>query len=66
MVNAQKLEARFFGAQIIGRAKIISRDAAEEFNAGLKAYGWDKMAQELGLKEFPKIVELVKVEAEKI
>ena len=55
------------GAQITGKAKIISRENSTEFKAGLEAYQWEKTAKELGLKKFPETgVELVKVEPEKI
>ena len=55
------------GAQISGKAKIISRENSTEFNEGLAAYQWEKTAKELGLKTFPETgVELVKVEPEKI
>ena len=55
------------GAQITGKAKIISRENSTEFKEGLAAYQWEKTANELGLKTFPETgVELVKVEPEKI
>jgi nitroimidazol reductase NimA-like FMN-containing flavoprotein (pyridoxamine 5'-phosphate oxidase superfamily) len=55
------------GAQITGKAKIISRQNSIEFKEGLAAYQWEKTAKELGLKTFPETgVELVKVEPEKI
>lgn len=54
------------GAQITGKAKIISRDNSTEFKEGLAAYQWEKTARELGIKTFPETVELVKVEPEKI
>jgi nitroimidazol reductase NimA-like FMN-containing flavoprotein (pyridoxamine 5'-phosphate oxidase superfamily) len=55
------------GAQITGKAKIISRENSTEFKEGLEAYQWEKTAKELGLKAFPETgVELVKVEPEKI
>jgi len=55
------------GAQITGKAEIISRENSTEFKEGLAAYQWEKTAKELGLKTFPKTgVELVKVEPEKI
>jgi hypothetical protein len=54
------------GAQITGKAKIISRKRADEFKDGLDAYHWDRVAKELGLKEFPKTVELVRIDPEKI
>jgi nitroimidazol reductase NimA-like FMN-containing flavoprotein (pyridoxamine 5'-phosphate oxidase superfamily) len=55
------------GAQITGKAKIISRENSTEFKEGLAAYKWEKTAKELGLKTFPQTgVELVKVEPEKI
>jgi len=54
------------GAQITGHAKIISRRNIEEFEKGLKAYKWERVAKEIGIEEFPKSVELVRVEPEKI
>jgi nitroimidazol reductase NimA-like FMN-containing flavoprotein (pyridoxamine 5'-phosphate oxidase superfamily) len=55
------------GAQISGKAKIISRENTTEFKEGLKAYQWEKTAKEFGFKKFPATgVELVKVEPEKI
>jgi len=55
------------GAQITGKAKIISRENSTEFKESLAAYQWEKTAKELGLKTFPETgVELVKVEPEKI
>ena len=55
------------GAQITGKAKIISRENSTEFKEGLAAYQWEKTAKELGIKTFPESgVELVKVEPEKI
>jgi uncharacterized pyridoxamine 5'-phosphate oxidase family protein len=55
------------GAQITGKAKIISRENLTEFKEGLEAYQWEKTAKELGLKTFPETgIELVKVEPEKI
>src|SRR5665647_3188641 len=55
------------GAQITGKAKIISRKNSTEFKEGLEAYQWEKTAKELGLKTFPETgVELVKVEPKKI
>jgi nitroimidazol reductase NimA-like FMN-containing flavoprotein (pyridoxamine 5'-phosphate oxidase superfamily) len=55
------------GAQITGRAKIISRKNSTEFKEGLEAYQWEKTARELGLKKFPETgVELVRVVPEKI
>jgi len=54
------------GAQVTGKAKIISKKNATEFEEGLAAYQWEKTANELGVKTFPETVELVKVEPEKI
>ena len=54
------------GAQITGRAKIIPRANAAEFKRGLKAYKWERTAKETGIKEFPKTVELIRVDPEKI
>jgi uncharacterized protein (UPF0276 family) len=54
------------GAQITGVAKIISRDNRVEFEQGLEVCRWEKISRELGIVEFPKTVELVKVEARKI
>ena len=54
------------GAQITGKAKIIPKKNATEFEEGLAAYQWEKTAKELGIKTFPETVELIKVEPEKI
>jgi nitroimidazol reductase NimA-like FMN-containing flavoprotein (pyridoxamine 5'-phosphate oxidase superfamily) len=54
------------GAQITGKARIVSRKNIDEFKEGLEAYKWEKTAKEMGLKEFPKTVELVKIDPEKI
>jgi hypothetical protein len=54
------------GAQIAGQAQIIPRSNVPEFKRGLKAYKWERAAKEIGLKEFPKTVELVRVEPKKI
>jgi general stress protein 26 len=54
------------GAQITGHAKIIPRDNVAEFKRGLKAYKWERAAKEIGIKEFPKTVELIRVDPEKI
>jgi nitroimidazol reductase NimA-like FMN-containing flavoprotein (pyridoxamine 5'-phosphate oxidase superfamily) len=54
------------GAQITGKAKIISREELCDFREGLEAYQWEKTAKQLNIKEFPKTVELVRVDPEKI
>ena len=54
------------GAQITGRAKIIPRANVAEFKRGLKAYKWERAAKEIGIKEFPQTVELIRVDLEKI
>jgi len=55
------------GAQITGKAKILSRENSTEFKEGLAAYQWEKTAKEFDLKTFPETgVELVKVEPENI
>jgi nitroimidazol reductase NimA-like FMN-containing flavoprotein (pyridoxamine 5'-phosphate oxidase superfamily) len=54
------------GAQITGRAKIISRQDLDGLREGLEAYQWEKTAKQLNIKKFPKTVELVKVDPEKI
>ena len=55
------------GAQITGKAKIISRLDSSEFEEGLTANQCEKTAKELGLKTFPDTgVELLKVEPQKI
>jgi nitroimidazol reductase NimA-like FMN-containing flavoprotein (pyridoxamine 5'-phosphate oxidase superfamily) len=54
------------GAQITGRAKIISRQDPDGLKEGLEAYQWEKTAEQLDLKEFPKTVELVRVDPKKI
>jgi nitroimidazol reductase NimA-like FMN-containing flavoprotein (pyridoxamine 5'-phosphate oxidase superfamily) len=54
------------GAQITGKAKIISRKNAIEFKEGLAAYQWEKTAAELGIQSLPETVELIKIEPERI
>lgn len=54
------------GAQITGKAKIISREAFDDFREGLEAYQWEKTERELNLNEFPKTVELIRIDPEKI
>ena len=54
------------GAQITGKAKIIPKKNAAEFEEGLAACQWEKTAKELGIETFPETMELVKVELEKI
>ncbi|HEX7481877.1 MAG TPA: pyridoxamine 5'-phosphate oxidase family protein [Candidatus Bathyarchaeia archaeon] len=54
------------GAQITGRAKIISREELDDFREGLEAYQWEKTAKQMNIKGFPKTVELVRVDPEKI
>jgi Pyridoxamine 5'-phosphate oxidase len=53
------------GAQITRQAQIIPRSNVPEFKRGLKAYKWERAAKEIGLKEVPKTVELVRVEPKK-
>lgn len=38
------------GAQITGKAKIISRKSVDEFREGLEAYQWEKTAKEIGIE----------------
>jgi nitroimidazol reductase NimA-like FMN-containing flavoprotein (pyridoxamine 5'-phosphate oxidase superfamily) len=54
------------GAQITGKAKILSRENSIEFKEALEACGWEKTAKEMGLKEFPIRVELVRIDPTKI
>ena len=54
------------GAQITGRAKIISRQDPDSLKEGLEAYQWEETAKQLDMKEFPKTAELVRVAPEKI
>ena len=54
------------GAQITGRAKIISRQDLDGFREGLEAYQWENTAKQLNITEFPKTVDLVRVDPEKI
>jgi general stress protein 26 len=53
------------GAQISGKATIIQR-VAEEFKDGLNAYQWEKTAKEFHLQEFPKSLELIRVDPSKV
>jgi hypothetical protein len=54
------------GAQITGNAKIIPRDNVAEFKRGLKACKWEQAAKVIGIKDFPKSVELIRVDPEKM
>ncbi len=53
------------GAQITGKATIIQRDTGE-FKDGLEAYQWEKTAKEFDLQEFPKSLELIRVDPSKV
>ena len=53
------------GAQITGKAKILTRNTAE-FNTGLEAYQWEKTAKEFNLSEFPKSLQLLRVDISKV
>ena len=54
------------GAQITGKAKILSRENSTEFKEGLEVCDWKKTAEEMGLKKFPLSVELVRIDSVKI
>ena len=54
------------GAQITGKAKIISKKNLDEFREGLEAYQWEKTAKLLNIKEFPDTVKLIRVDPERI
>jgi hypothetical protein len=47
------------GAQITGKAKIMSKNNTAEFKEGLAAYQWEKTAGELGIQEFPETVDRI-------
>ncbi len=53
------------GAQITGKAKIISRNS-EEFNESLEAYQWEKTAKEFNLQEFPESLQIIRVDPSKV
>jgi nitroimidazol reductase NimA-like FMN-containing flavoprotein (pyridoxamine 5'-phosphate oxidase superfamily) len=53
------------GVQISGDAKIIERKNKREFDEGLSVYQWQKTAAELGIKELPESVRLLRVETRK-
>jgi nitroimidazol reductase NimA-like FMN-containing flavoprotein (pyridoxamine 5'-phosphate oxidase superfamily) len=53
------------GAQITGKATVIQRNA-EEFKDGLEAYQWEKTAKEFHVQEFPKSLELIRVDPSKV
>jgi nitroimidazol reductase NimA-like FMN-containing flavoprotein (pyridoxamine 5'-phosphate oxidase superfamily) len=53
------------GAQITGKAKIISRNS-EEFSESLEAYKWEKTAKEFNLQEFPESLKLIRVDPSKV
>jgi hypothetical protein len=48
------------------RRKIILRKSLNEFKEGLEAYQWEKTAEEIGIKQFPKTVKLIGVDPQKI
>ena len=54
------------GAQITAKAKIITREESKEFKEGLAICSWEKIAKEMGLKEFPSRVGLVRIDPVKI
>jgi nitroimidazol reductase NimA-like FMN-containing flavoprotein (pyridoxamine 5'-phosphate oxidase superfamily) len=54
------------GVQITGKAKIITRENANEFREAMSVYQWEKAVKELGIKELPQTVKVLKVEAQKI
>ena len=54
------------GVQITGKAKIITRQNAAEFEEAMSVYQWEKAVKELGIKELPQTVKVLRVEAHKI
>ena len=54
------------GVQITGKAKIIMRQNAAEFEEAMSVYQWEKAVKELGIKELPQSVKVLRVEAHKI
>jgi len=53
------------GIQITGEAKLIARKNKREFEKGLSVYNWQRTAAELGIKELPDTVRLLRVETKK-
>jgi nitroimidazol reductase NimA-like FMN-containing flavoprotein (pyridoxamine 5'-phosphate oxidase superfamily) len=54
------------GVQITGKAKIITRENASEFKEAMSVYQWEKAVKELGIKELPQAVKVLKIESQKI
>ncbi len=53
------------GAQITGKAKLVKKDTPE-FSECLQDYQWEKTAQQFSLSEFPKTLQLIRVDPSKI
>jgi general stress protein 26 len=53
------------GVQLTGEARIIARKNKREFGEGLSVYKWQKTASELGIKELPDTVKLLRIETKK-
>jgi hypothetical protein len=53
------------GAQITGKAKLVKKDTPE-FSESLQDYQWEKTAKQFGLSEFPKTLQLIRVDPTKI
>jgi nitroimidazol reductase NimA-like FMN-containing flavoprotein (pyridoxamine 5'-phosphate oxidase superfamily) len=54
------------GVQITGIAKVITHENASEFKEAMSVYQWEKAVKELGIKELPQSVKVLKVESQKI
>lgn len=54
------------GVQITGTAKIITKKDEDEFNEALSVYEWQKSAEEIGIKNLPENIKLLKIEAKVI
>jgi nitroimidazol reductase NimA-like FMN-containing flavoprotein (pyridoxamine 5'-phosphate oxidase superfamily) len=54
------------GVQVTGKAKIITRENAAEFKDAMSVYKWQEAVKELGIKELPQAVKVLKIESEKI
>ena len=53
------------GAQITGKATIITK-GTKEFDEGLIAYQWEKIAKEFNIQQFPGGLNLIKIDPVKI
>jgi nitroimidazol reductase NimA-like FMN-containing flavoprotein (pyridoxamine 5'-phosphate oxidase superfamily) len=54
------------GVQITGKATVITREDTSEFKEAMSVYQWEKAVKELGIKELPESVKVLKIESQKI